>query len=556
MAFPLYAMRMADFLTLDDLLPHNELRAKGLVVPLDIDGVHKGQAINFCSHQWLGLKVADPGQVHLRTMQDVFRRASAGESIFKDDDMWNLFIKGQSKQTASSVKAGFASIDQAEDTAWTPESSSDKFRRSIADGWVWLDFISISQTIGCKSEEEVKVALEEQGRAIASIPAYVAKATLFWVIAPSGVKHHDLGHECSLTTWAKRGWCRLEQTALDISRLADGRALYVTHAVGDAPAVTTEDYVDRLVFGFQRRNAVLTGEFSCCRMDHRVALPDGQQVCIPCDKGRLKLVLGSMWGDKMAALRPQWEPRLAELGEDIMGRMGASMMGKAGEGGAFFSYLAFHFAEARIFAESVDEDEDYWAVPANGGWAFETLTPEKIAGFFDRFGQCGRPLEANWTVVLGMWGHLPLLRHLIERCGHDAGFANPLGQTPLKAAAGFGFLPMVRYLCNAKPDAEHINHLSSGLGISALGSAAKGGHIGCLREILAVGADVHVRRADNQQTPLLEAAFRGHSECVRALIEAGADPTAADKEGKTAADYAREKLPVDEELLRALEVQG
>ena len=155
-----------------------------------------------------------------------------------------------------------------------------------------------------------------------------------------------------------------------------------------------------------------------------------------------------------------------------------------------------------------------------------------------------------------MWGHLPLLRHLVEQCGHDAGFVNPLGQTALKGAAGFGFLPMVRYLCHAKPDTEHINHLSSGLGISALGSAAKGGHVGCLREILAAGADVHVRRADNQQTPLLEAAYRGHAECVRVLIEAGADPTAADKEGKTAADYAREKQSVDEAMLRVLEEQG
>ena len=65
-----------------------------------------------------------------------------------------------------------------------------------------------------------------------------------------------------------------------------------------------------------------------------------------------------------------------------------------------------------------------------------------------------------------------------------------------------------------------------------------------------------MRRADNQQTPLLEAAYRGHAECVRVLIEAGADPTAADKEGKTAADYAREKQSVDEAMLRVLEVQG
>ena len=30
---------------------------------------HKSGVAQVCSHQWLGLKVADPGQVHLRTMQ-------------------------------------------------------------------------------------------------------------------------------------------------------------------------------------------------------------------------------------------------------------------------------------------------------------------------------------------------------------------------------------------------------------------------------------------------------------------------------------------------------
>ena len=77
----------------------------------------------------------------------------AGESIFKDESMWQLYVKGQSKQTASTVKAGFASDDHAEDAGWTPETSAENFRKSIADGWVWLDFISISQTIGCQTEE-------------------------------------------------------------------------------------------------------------------------------------------------------------------------------------------------------------------------------------------------------------------------------------------------------------------------------------------------------------------------------------------------------------------
>ena len=38
MEYPLYAMRMLDFLALETLRPHNGLVEEGLVVPLDLDG--------------------------------------------------------------------------------------------------------------------------------------------------------------------------------------------------------------------------------------------------------------------------------------------------------------------------------------------------------------------------------------------------------------------------------------------------------------------------------------------------------------------------------------
>jgi len=71
----------------------------------------------------------------------------------------------------------------------------------MEDSWVWMDYISISQTTGVKQTEEVllspeakvlsqrlvqarlKIALAEQARAIRSIPAYVGRVTNFWVSA-------------------------------------------------------------------------------------------------------------------------------------------------------------------------------------------------------------------------------------------------------------------------------------------------------------------------------------------------------------------------------------
>ena len=82
--YPLYCMKMSDFLALSALEPHNALRKKGLVVPLDLEGAHQTADINFVSHQWLGYTVADPKGDHLGTMQAAFRRAIAeGKGVSK-----------------------------------------------------------------------------------------------------------------------------------------------------------------------------------------------------------------------------------------------------------------------------------------------------------------------------------------------------------------------------------------------------------------------------------------------------------------------------------------
>ncbi len=103
--YPLHAMRMADFLALTVLEPHNALVAKGLVVALDFDGEHKGANLNFVSHQWLAYAEADPECAHLHTMQTLFRRAIAGESIFRSEEDWNAYSKGYTAENARSASS-------------------------------------------------------------------------------------------------------------------------------------------------------------------------------------------------------------------------------------------------------------------------------------------------------------------------------------------------------------------------------------------------------------------------------------------------------------------
>lgn len=92
--YPFYAVHMRDFLNLKTLKTHNELKADGLVVPLDFDGLHAGACVNFISHQWLGDGEADPEGVHLCTMQQCFSRVITNEPIFRSPEDEAAYLKG------------------------------------------------------------------------------------------------------------------------------------------------------------------------------------------------------------------------------------------------------------------------------------------------------------------------------------------------------------------------------------------------------------------------------------------------------------------------------
>ena len=163
-SFPLYAMRMRDFLALEELLPHNELRRRGLVVALDTCSggaggnggpatslLEQGAYVNFVSHQWLAYQTADPEGAHLRTMQQCFAHVVARHSVFHSAEDAGAFLRG-------------CSDTNAEQQFGSAQRSEESFRASVADGWVWMDFISIPQTIGLQDAGELATALEEQVR--------------------------------------------------------------------------------------------------------------------------------------------------------------------------------------------------------------------------------------------------------------------------------------------------------------------------------------------------------------------------------------------------------
>ena len=61
--------------------------------------------------------------------------------------------------------------------------------------------------------------LEQQQRAIKSIPSYIRVCNNFWLCAPSGCVHRDTGLLCDHTSWKLRGWCRMEMCMLNLTQV-------------------------------------------------------------------------------------------------------------------------------------------------------------------------------------------------------------------------------------------------------------------------------------------------------------------------------------------------
>lgn len=61
--------------------------------------------------------------------------------------------------------------------------------------------------------------------AVDSIPSYIERSSMMWVVVPP-VKHHSLeGQICDFSSWRKRGWCRMEFAACKVLlATADARA--------------------------------------------------------------------------------------------------------------------------------------------------------------------------------------------------------------------------------------------------------------------------------------------------------------------------------------------
>ena len=270
--FPMLCISMDSFLHMDRILSFGELEKRGLLI------APKGHMmVHLISHEWLSYTHPDPSSVQLQRMQEVFRQIidGRGRSLFVEED-WISFSEGSSATWTKNTR-------NLEGSAQQDKVSDESFAEYVQNGVVWMDFLSVPQLVDVSDERDETFAEHErkQELAIQSIPAYVERTNVFWVLAPDAV-HENRQEPCGFTTWSGRGWCRLEEWANFLSR----RAL-MPLVITDSPKIATYTRLSFMLDNLSKpERAVCRGSFSCCSMNHMTQVGRFPRR-IPCDKKQI-----------------------------------------------------------------------------------------------------------------------------------------------------------------------------------------------------------------------------------------------------------------------------
>ena len=185
---------MPDFLALTEWLPHEALKASGKVKQMS-----ETDEVIFVSHQWTSFSHPDPAGNQLRALQTQIRTLSKGKTAVKSDYM---------------LDGGYQ---------YSMLTTGKEWAKQLPNMYIWLDYCCIPQpgaAAGGVHAAQHSDHREGEGDLVAqlkaavnSIPSYLARSTMMWILVPP-VKHESLeGAICDHNSWRRRGWCRLEFAA-------------------------------------------------------------------------------------------------------------------------------------------------------------------------------------------------------------------------------------------------------------------------------------------------------------------------------------------------------
>lgn len=175
--FPMHCVRIEDLLEFDKLPSHAEVQRMNKFVIPDRSDTRK---ILFISHQWCGFKEPDPSNLQFLTLKAALKNLLAGR-----------------RANPSPILA---------ELPGAPKSM--KFDEKLKGCLVWIDYFGVPQVSAVESPDKRNTTHANMLKAISSLAAYVARSSLFFVLAPV-IAHHDIAnHDCEYSTWMRRGWCR------------------------------------------------------------------------------------------------------------------------------------------------------------------------------------------------------------------------------------------------------------------------------------------------------------------------------------------------------------
>jgi hypothetical protein len=203
-SFPLYAMKMCNFMKLESMMSHEDCMGQGLISERCDDD---NMPLVFISHEWSSYKHPDPEGVQLRVVQEFLHPLVTVNDLEAFD-----------RQTTpeQDLQRSFGSNIGMEQFESLCLSHAD-FVDLLVSACIWLDYYSIPQ-----------LNAANQKLAIESIPHYINSTTLFFAVTPT-TTHLDRHQTVDFSSWSRRGWCRAEKMARALST-NPGPVIHITSA--------------------------------------------------------------------------------------------------------------------------------------------------------------------------------------------------------------------------------------------------------------------------------------------------------------------------------------
>ncbi|CAK9056284.1 unnamed protein product [Durusdinium trenchii] len=178
--FPMYTVPLEALMQMSQVVPHEELKEKGILVEFDPSMGHAA----FVSHQWVDSQHPDPEFKQMRVLQDALKHAMSSVEI---------------------------SLDVVTATVMPSAKSLPTSKLCSQPLFLWYDYFSCPQ-LENQAGGESRPCLS---KAIDSIPAYITKCSFFFALCP--VLENPSGSRLlTPATWAERGWCRVERAVHEL----------------------------------------------------------------------------------------------------------------------------------------------------------------------------------------------------------------------------------------------------------------------------------------------------------------------------------------------------